>query len=487
MFADIISMTEESLTYWNQIVKFVHDARGPDHETFDFTVPVPQVEMLFEELSARVYAAVKSVESVKSVDLKSEKILLPKKTIDEFEQSMKKLHKKLGEFVGFFEDVDDNSFETLDVEGWSVTGGSSGETIEIGELHEPLDEVIANYCQIVQIIKAPKLNIFAESVATMSSYREEALANMEETQSANTRANRSIKKIMTQHSKAGDFLEKISSIHESASDVQSKATTTLDEVNTLNQQIESDKQEASDIADQLKNCKVEADKFDSFIEENKSKIENWNVKANSHHNRMNAQKREIEKVIDRSDKMLSQATTAGLSTVFEKTHSEFDRELEVARRSFQRAIGRIVLVALPYLFYVLTTKLSDTIFLAQSIEENADSFFTILSGAEVFSGITIVIFLVTVPLIWAARFAAARHEKIFKLREHYKYKYSLAMSVEGFKKQAPKYEDQIAAITFSHLLLYPEDNIIGGPESSSHPNKYLISFMNLFGMNASGK
>ena len=138
--------------------------------------------------------------------------------------------------------------------------------------------------------------------------------------------------------------------------MQSKATTTLDEVNALNQQIESDKQEASDIADQLKNCKVEADKFDSFIEENKSKIENWNVKANSHHNRMNAQKREIEKVINRSDKMLSQATTAGLSTVFEMTHSEFDRELEFARRSFQRAIARIVLVAFPYLSYVLVTK-----------------------------------------------------------------------------------------------------------------------------------
>ena len=214
MFADIISMTEESLTYWNQIVKFVHDARGPDQETFDFTVPVPQVEMLFEELSARVYAAVKSVESVKSVDLKSEKILLPKKTIDEFEQSMKNLHEKLSEFVGFFEDVDDNSFEILDVEDWSVTGGSSGETIEIGELHGPLDEVIASYCQLIQIIKAPKLNIFAEAVASMSSYREEALASMEETQSAKTRANRSIKKIMTQHSKAGDFLEKISSIHD---------------------------------------------------------------------------------------------------------------------------------------------------------------------------------------------------------------------------------------------------------------------------------
>ena len=48
---------------------------------------------------------------------------------------------------------------------------------------------------------------------------------------------------------------------------------------------------------------------------------------------------------------------------------------------------------------------------------------------------------------------------MFKLREHYSYKYSMAASVEGFKKEAVKYGEEIAATVFTELTFNPADKL----------------------------
>ena len=44
-----------------------------------------------------------------------------------------------------------------------------------------------------------------------------------------------------------------------------------------------------------------------------------------------------------------------------------------------------------------------------------------------------------------------RHARLFRLREQYAHKFSIAASVDGFKKQAQGYEDAIAAETYMRL------------------------------------
>lgn len=68
-------------------------------------------------------------------------------------------------------------------------------------------------------------------------------------------------------------------------------------------------------------------------------------------------------------------------------------------------------------------------------------------------------FIILLPAAWLVSFAAIRHSSLFRLREHYAYKYSMAVSVEGFRKQATGYESEIAALVLEQLAFNPADKL----------------------------
>lgn len=63
--------------------------------------------------------------------------------------------------------------------------------------------------------------------------------------------------------------------------------------------------------------------------------------------------------------------------------------------------------------------------------------------------------LLILPALLLAGFAAHRHSALFRLREEYSHKYSMAASVQGFKIQAPSFQEPIAAAVFTELLHNP--------------------------------
>ena len=95
--------------------------------------------------------------------------------------------------------------------------------------------------------------------------------------------------------------------------------------------------------------------------------------------------------------------------------------------------------------------------------------------------------LLLVPFAWLAKFAAARHATLFRLREHYAYKYSIAASVEGFKKQAPSLQDEIAAAAFRELTFNPADRMDSKSQESAHPNPVVDWIMRKLGATHDGE
>jgi hypothetical protein len=74
-----------------------------------------------------------------------------------------------------------------------------------------------------------------------------------------------------------------------------------------------------------------------------------------------------------------------------------------------------------------------------------------------------------IPAAWYAKFRATEYSTLFKLRELYAHKYSLAKSVDGFKKQAPEYADEIAATTYGQLTENPTKHL-DVKEMEKHPS-----------------
>lgn len=86
--------------------------------------------------------------------------------------------------------------------------------------------------------------------------------------------------------------------------------------------------------------------------------------------------------------------------------------------------------------------------------------------------------IILVPAAWFVSFAARRHASLFRLREHYAYKYSMAVSVEGFKKQAPEFASAIAATVLEELAFNPAERMDAKPQDGNSPAPALNYLLN---------
>lgn len=195
--------------------------------------------------------------------------------------------------------------------------------------------------------------------------------------------------------------------------------------------------------------------------------------------------KEIEEEIGRlnqdANDMLGGATVAGLAGSFGKIRDEVTKELNSARNSFYWSIGFLFLSSLPLMLYVVP-----------GLRE-------IVPGPELGPGLNeaptagliaqiIARLIILIPAAWMAKFTAARHASLFRLREHYAYKYSIASSVDGFKKQAEQFKDEIAGLAFARLTdLNPADKMDSSAPEESHPSPLTERLMRLIGLTKNGK
>ena len=182
---------------------------------------------------------------------------------------------------------------------------------------------------------------------------------------------------------------------------------------------------------------------------------------------------EVTRLIEKSEAMLTGATVAGLAGSFGEIRDNLSTELVSARRAFYFSIFLLALAVVPLLLLVVP---------AFDPFASTD---TARSAAE-FIAQAIVRLLLLVPAAWFAKFSAARHAALFRLKEHYVYKYSVASSVEGFKQQAEPFEDAIAAATFFELTFNPADKMETKGHEQRSPNPVMEWIMKKLGTTYDG-
>jgi hypothetical protein len=173
------------------------------------------------------------------------------------------------------------------------------------------------------------------------------------------------------------------------------------------------------------------------------------------------QKDSIDKLIADSERMLKGATVAGLASSFSEAHRKLGWQLMWARISFYVGIAFLFISAIPLMLYVFLPILAP--FLQASYPEIASAAPALDTQTEIsgwqYLGQVLARFIILLPAAWLVSFSAIRHSSLFRLREHYAYKYSMAVSVEGFQKQAKGYESEIAALVLEQLAFNPADRL----------------------------
>jgi hypothetical protein len=237
-------------------------------------------------------------------------------------------------------------------------------------------------------------------------------------------------------------------------EVQAKATADASNVATLVEQIKtiganSDKLEA------LTSAYVS--KFEAFqkeLDDRNAEFAQFQAASKISKETNTTREAEIDRLTKLADSMISGSTTAGLAKSLEDTRKRYEERMNSARSGFRWSIVFLVVSAVPLAAHLLPGLFGD--FFPKVSATAHESWYGVLGKV-----------LLMVPATWLTGFYTKTFADFFHLEREYAHKAALAMSVDGFKRQAPKYEEEITAEVFLEIRNNPAK---GNPaEPASHP------------------
>lgn len=220
--------------------------------------------------------------------------------------------------------------------------------------------------------------------------------------------------------------------------LQNQATADSSSVTTLISSIKATNAEALKLETTVKNYKAEFEEYQSEMDARNESYDLLIEKNKQASKDLNEQLIEIQRLTQLSDSMLTGATTAGLSSSLEEARKRYESRMKGARIGFLWSIGGLALasVATMVIWYNL-----------HAVNTQAS---TLISWPEVFRGLALLL-----PASWLTAFFARSYAHYFQLEREYAHKAALAMAIDGFKKQAPKYEEEITAEVFMEVRKNP--------------------------------
>ena len=209
------------------------------------------------------------------------------------------------------------------------------------------------------------------------------------------------------------------------------------------------------------------DSFDALLSEREERIKQGSADVIQITQKFSDQQQTVTALIEKSEEMLGGATVAGLSTTFKDQVKEFDKRLGFAEAFFYAgcALTAFSVLAAFNVFQAFGINFPE-------IPVVTDQTRTGTAAIQLFSAISARI-IVLLPALFILGFSSSRFNKLFRLREEYCHKYTMAASVQGFKIQAPSYQEAVAAAVFKELLSNPSSAVVRSFEDVRTGNGFL--------------
>lgn len=237
---------------------------------------------------------------------------------------------------------------------------------------------------------------------------------------------------------AKEKLSEVSTLAASIQTLMTQVTADSSAVTSMMTTIKSVNEEAQKLELSVKNYKIE---FEGFQDEMDSRNESYSTlfdKLKSSESRLSSLLSEVERLTELSNAMLSGATTAGISTSLADTRDRYELRMNQMRKGFIISI----------VFLVVSGSVSIWMWYGLYAEHAGAS--EGVAWSNIVRGLALMI-----PATWLTAFFARSYAHYFQLEREYSHKTALAMAVDGFKKQAPTYEQEIAAAVFIEIKKNP--------------------------------
>ena len=241
---------------------------------------------------------------------------------------------------------------------------------------------------------------------------------------------------------------------------QSQANTDSGSVKVLVEQIKTIGANAANLEEITKGYTSRFEAFQTQLDGRNAEFIQFQKDTKTAHEANTKREEEISKLMQAADYMISGATTAGLAKSLEDTRKRYEARMNAARTGFQWSVGILVLSAVPLAAHLLPGLFGD--WFPKVSDGVHESWYGVLGKV-----------LLMVPATWLTAFYTKAFADSFHLEREYAHKAALAMSVDGFKRQAPQYQEEITAEVFLEIRANPAK---GQPvDAASHPLYDILS------------
>lgn len=255
-------------------------------------------------------------------------------------------------------------------------------------------------------------------------------------------------------------LAQVEAIYAKLQAIQQQAIEDSASVTALVTQIKTTGTDAQTLEQQISAYRVKLDVFQSELDDRQEQFSEFETNTQKVQEESTKREAEIDRLTKLADTMIKGATTAGLSTSLEEARKRYETRMNSAKHGFYFAVAVLIASALPIV--------------AQLVPGLFGSWFPMPdpNPEEPLYAVLGKIFLL-LPATWLTAFFTKSYAEYFHLEREYAHKAALAKSVDGFKRQAPKYEEEITAEVFMEIRTNPANR--DGPEPAAHPLYNVLS------------
>lgn len=460
----IIKLLASTVANFEILTNFVSKLEDLNQKHFDINQPIPGRDSSLANMFSRV-SAVQGV--IETFDKSREYNMIPLQRLVNLQNSIQQLNDATTQIQTNFTNIlnqhggySDFNYDNFHVQ---TKDGSSPDLMPyFVRLDNAVEALLEAFYSSVIILKPVKAQISFQGAAnSLQNLVSEVLEQLNSIRGDGVQLKSKLKDAEVSWARISSLEEKVGSSTDKSDDLVQKMQQVSDTCNQHMETISSIKDDAAKLENTVQNYQAQFSKFQNDLDSREKDFKQGSKSLADLILEFENKKNEITDNIERSEAMLTGATVAGLASNFKTIEDKLTLELSSAKNSFYFGAVCLFVSALPLVFSVFMPVIApffinDYPNIVEVIKEtgiNSNS-----TGWQ-YVGQVMARLVIIMPAVWFMSFAAIRYSSLFRLREHYSYKYSMAVSVEGFKKEAQGYESEIAAMVLEQLAFNPADKL----------------------------
>jgi hypothetical protein len=442
-------------------IEALQNLRSPKGTMLDLAAPVSDSGLSVYDLDTLTSSSVKFAEGI---NLEGSSAFVPGKWLITFRDAIKNTANSYENLSTNIASIDAQHGGLADLDPASFSATSKSKTAIdfkkiLANIAVNLDDTFAGYFQLRPAISAPRLSEFSDLFSFFATRRNELDSISQDLTKLHAQSAAMKTETETALTSVKAWQDEINTIKKDVT----KARTDIDAANVQAasklKTIEQTETAATTLNTSVAKYQSEFDAFQTALDARNSDYKSKRTEFEKLKSNLDAESTRIQRISLQAEDMLKGATTAGLAASYSNKQNDIEKEIKKARFVYYASIGMLVFLTLPIFIYSFPKE-----YLTEIFKHLFGFDFALLARdtgqpqyQQIISFIGRAIFLV--PGLMFVRFASSRHERLFRLREDYAYKYSIASSVDGFMKQAKTYADDIAAACYYELTYNPADRM----------------------------